>query len=84
MIILVNKVPKQPKFKTTKNFYSSYQVQMLSDLNLADNLMGKIPFVAISHIKSLKHLDLSNNRIEKIEDPFFQSGGLRLDKYVKH
>ena len=53
---------------------------MLSELNLSDNLMGKIPFVAISNIKSLKQLDLSNNRIEKIEDPFFLSGGIKLDK----
>ena len=53
---------------------------MLTDLNLADNLMGKIPFVAISNIKSLKTLDLSNNRIEKIEDPFFSIGAIRLDR----
>lgn len=57
------------------------QVPMLSDLNLSDNLMGKIPFVAISNIKSLKKLDLSNNRIEKIEDPFFPNGVVRLDRY---
>ena len=54
---------------------------MLTELNLADNLMGKIPFVAISNIKSLKTLDLSNNRIEKIEDPFFSNGGIRLDRF---
>ena len=39
----------------------------LSHLNLADNLMGKIPFVPLSHVKSLKSLDMSNNRIIKIE-----------------
>ena len=54
---------------------------MLTELNLSDNLMGKIPFVAISNIKSLKTLDLSNNRIEKIEDPFFSNGGIRLDRF---
>ena len=40
--------------------------------------MGTIPFVSLKHVRSLKHLDLSNNRIEKIEDPFFQTK-IRLD-----
>ena len=43
------------------------QVLQLAHLNLADNLMGKIPFVPLSHVKSLKSLDMSNNRILKIE-----------------
>ena len=54
---------------------------MLSHLYLSDNLMGKIPFVSIGHVKSLKLLDLSNNRIEKIEDPFFQ-GQIKLDSLL--
>ena len=45
----------------------SKQVIQLAHLNLADNLMGKIPFVPLSHVKSLKTLDMSNNRIIKIE-----------------
>ncbi len=40
--------------------------------------MGQVPFVSIGHVRSLKHLDLSNNRIAKIEDPFFK-GRIRLD-----
>lgn len=59
---------------------SSFQVNALSDLDLADNLMGKIPFVPISHVKTLKVLDLSNNRIEKVEDPFFTADSLKLDQ----
>ena len=47
---------------------------MLSYLNLANNLMGQVPFVPLGHVAALKHLDLSNNRIAKIEDPFFQVG----------
>ena len=43
------------------------QVLQLAHLNLADNLMGKIPFVPLSHVKSLKSLDMSSNRIIKIE-----------------
>ena len=34
--------------------------------------MGKVPFVALGHVKALKSMDLSNNRIERIEDPFFK------------
>ena len=34
--------------------------------------MGQVPFVSLGHVGSLKYLDLSNNRIAKIEDPFFQ------------
>ena len=45
---------------------------MLSYLNLRNNLMGQVPFVSLGHVGSLKYLDLSNNRIAKIEDPFFQ------------
>ena len=45
-------------------------VPVLSSLDLTHNLLGKIPFMAISSMKSLKTLDLSNNRIENIEDSF--------------
>ena len=48
-------------------YFSNLQVLQLAHLNLADNLMGKIPFVPLSHVKSLKSLDMSNNRIIKIE-----------------
>jgi hypothetical protein len=37
--------------------------------------MGQVPFVSIGHVRSLKYLDLSNNRIAKIEDPYFQVRG---------
>jgi Leucine-rich repeat (LRR) protein len=57
-----------------------FKVNALITLDLADNLMGKIPFVPISHVKTLKSLDMSNNRIEKVEDPFFTSETLRLDQ----
>eukprot|EP00095_Tigriopus_kingsejongensis_P001501 snap_masked-scaffold1086_size63525-processed-gene-0.0 protein:Tk01501 transcript:snap_masked-scaffold1086_size63525-processed-gene-0.0-mRNA-1 annotation:"hypothetical protein DAPPUDRAFT_300683" len=53
-------------------------VPHLAVLDLADNLMGKIPFISIAHVKSLRVLDLSNNRIEKVADPFF-IGQLHLD-----
>ena len=49
-----------------------FQVPVLSYLNLRNNLMGQVPFVSLGHVGSLKYLDLSNNRIAKIEDPFFQ------------
>ena len=42
--------------------------------------MGKIPFVPISHVKTLKTLDLSQNRIEKVQDPFFTAESLQLDQ----
>ena len=42
--------------------------------------MGKIPFGPISHVKTLKTLDLSQNRIEKVHDPFFTLETLRLDQ----
>lgn len=59
--------------------YSFYfQVPMLSDLNLSDNLMGKIPFISLENVNSLQRLDLSNNRIEKIEDQFSKMR-LKLD-----
>ena len=48
------------------------QVPVLSHLNLGNNLMSNVPFVSLGHVGSLKYLDLSNNRIAKIEDPFFQ------------
>ena len=54
-------------------------VPVLSQLDLANNLLGKIPFMAISSMKSLKTLDLSNNRIENIEDSFSKIK-LKLDK----
>ena len=54
-------------------------VPVLSTLNLANNLLGKIPFMAISSMKTLKTLDLSNNRIENIEDSFSKIR-LKLDK----
>ena len=54
-------------------------VPLLSTLNLANNLLGKIPFMAISSMKTLKTLDLSNNRIEMIEDSFSKIR-LKLDK----
>ena len=57
------------------------QVLQLAHLNLADNLMGKIPFVPLSHVKSLKSLDMSSNRIIKIEGkiiPHFINGNARL------
>ena len=38
----------------------------------------------ISHVKTLRVLDLSNNRVEKVEDPFFASETLKLDQlYLK-
>ena len=52
----------------------------MSHLDLHDNLMGKIPFGPISHVKTLKVLDLSKNRVEKIEDPFFTIESLKLDQ----
>ena len=52
--------------------FVSLQVPVLSYLNLRNNLMGQVPFVSLGHVGSLKYLDLSNNRIAKIEDPFFQ------------
>ena len=52
----------------------------LAHLDLRDNLMGKIPFGPISHVKTLKTLDLSQNRIEKVHDPFFTLETLRLDQ----
>ena len=54
-------------------------VPVLSTLNLANNLLGKIPFMAISSMNTLKTLDLSNNRIENIEDSFSKIR-LKLDK----
>ena len=57
-----------------------FQVNSLAHLNLRDNLMGKIPFVPISHVKTLKTLDLSQNRIEKVQDPFFTAESLQLDQ----
>ena len=42
--------------------------------------MGKIPFGPISHVKTLKVLDLSKNRVEKVEDPFFTIEQLKLDR----
>ena len=57
-----------------------FQLLQLSNLVLADNLMGKVPFVPISHISTLKKLDLSKNRIEKLEDSYFASGAVRLDQ----
>ena len=42
--------------------------------------MGKIPFGPISHVKTLRVLDLSKNRVEKIEDPFFTIESLKLDQ----
>ena len=56
-------------------------VPVLSQLDLANNLLGKIPFMAISSMKSLKTLDLSNNRIENIEDSFSKIK-LKLDKLI--
>ena len=56
-------------------------VPVLSQLDLANNLLGKIPFMAISSMKSLKTLDLSNNRIENIEDGFSKIK-LKLDKLI--
>ena len=56
-------------------------VPVLSQLDLANNLLGKIPFMAISSMKSLKTLDLSNNRIENIEDSFSKIK-LKLDKLL--
>ena len=56
-------------------------VPVLSQLDLANNLLGKIPFMAISSMKSLKTLDLSNNRIENIEDSFTKIK-LKLDKLI--
>ncbi len=42
--------------------------------------MGSVPFVALVHVRdSLRRLDLSNNRIQKVEDPFFAAHRLRLD-----
>lgn len=52
----------------------------MTHLDLGDNLMGKIPFVPISHVKTLRVLDLSLNRIEKVEDPFFTVETLKLDQ----
>ena len=54
-------------------------VPVLASLHLTHNLLGKIPFMAISSMKSLKNLDLSNNRIETIEDSFSKIK-LKLDK----
>ena len=58
--------------------FSSLQVPVLSYLNLRNNLMGQVPFVSLGHVGSLKYLDLSNNRIAKIEDPFFQVRNLNF------
>ena len=52
----------------------------LATLDLHDNLMGKVPFVPISSVKTLRVLDLSNNRIEKVQDPFYSADTLRLDQ----
>ena len=57
-----------------------FQVNALAHLDLEDNLMGKIPFGPISHVKTLKVLDLSKNRVEKVEDPFFTIEQLKLDR----
>ena len=57
-----------------------FQVNALAQLDLHDNLMGKIPFEPISHVKTLRILDLSNNRVEKVEDPFFSRETLKLDQ----
>ena len=57
-----------------------FKVNALAHLDLQDNLMGKIPFGPISHVKTLRVLDLSNNRIEKVEDPFFSAETLKLDQ----
>ena len=66
--------------RSNESLLSLLQVPLLSHLDLSDNLMGKVPFVAVGHVKALKAMDLSNNRIERIEDPFFQvyhsKGGL--------
>lgn len=43
--------------------------------------MGKIPFAALDRVESLDSLDLSLNRIEKLEDPFFKKR-LTLDTLV--
>ena len=58
--------------------FVSLQVPVLSYLNLRNNLMGQVPFVSLGHVGSLKYLDLSNNRIAKIEDPFFQVRNLNF------
>ncbi len=52
---------------------------LLNELNLADNLMGSVPFVALGHVKTLRSLDLSNNRVQKVEDPYYKKERLRLD-----
>ncbi len=52
---------------------------LLNELNLADNLMGSVPFVALGHVRTLRSLDLSNNRVQKVEDPYYKKERLRLD-----
>ena len=79
----------QIKVKSFKPIHSCVllflpQVPQLSHLNLAGNLMGKVPFVALAQVRSLRSLNLAGNRVEKVEDPFFASSSsqprMKLDR----